>query len=111
MKIEVWNLLEEFDKLEKIIRSSMMPDEREIIKGINIVRGVVRELNVNQVDNEFKNSVKLIINKYESSLNSQMKVMNSYVKYGINRCMMIIDSMVTLNCDMRKDYAIKVRCI
>lgn len=91
MKIEVWNLLEEFASFENIIRNSMMPNEREIINGVNIVREIVQGLNPDLIDCEFGNKVKIMVDKYEKRLNSQMRVVNTYTMYGISRCLSIID--------------------
>lgn len=109
MKIEVWDLLKEINCFEEIIRNSMMPEEREIIKGINFVREIVEELNPNEIDNEFLDTVNLIIDKYEKQLKFQMKIMNSYMRYGISKCVSIINAMINLNESNKKNYIVKKR--
>ena len=55
------------------------------------------EVKCDSVNNEFLDTVNLIIEKYEKQKMSQMKIINSYMKYGISRCVSIINSKININ--------------
>ena len=97
MSDKVWDLLYEFDKLENIIRNSMMPNEWEIIKGINIVKEIVKEINPMEIDEEFKKFVMIGVNAYKKELQNRMIVINSYVEYGISSGLRLIDQVEYFN--------------
>lgn len=80
-----------------------MPNEQEIIQGINLVREIVKELNPNVIDSAFGIRVRFIIDKYNKNLHSQMRVVNNYTAYGISNCLSIIDGLIKL-----KEKSVKV---
>jgi len=108
MSNKVFELLYEFDRLENIIRNSMMANEWEIIKGINIVKEIIKELNPMEIDEEFKKSVIISVNAYKKELQNRMIVINSYVEYGISRGLRLIDQVDYFN-RINNDKNMKIR--
>lgn len=109
MKKEVSDLFFEFTKLEEIIRNSMMPNDREIIKGINIVREIVREINLEEVNSELKDKIILMICLYRKELQNKGRIINSYIEYGINQGIRLINGMINYNENLYKDKMIRIR--
>ena len=109
MKKEVSDLFFEFTKLEEIIRNSMMPNDREIIKGINIVREIVREINLEEVNSELKDKVILMICLYRKEIQDKGRIINSYIEYGINQGIRLINGMINYNENLYEDKMIRIR--
>jgi len=108
MSNEVWNLLEQFDILEIDIRKCMVIYDREIISGINVVREIINEINLENVDSEFKNCVMFKIKQYEQDNLSKMKITDNYMMYGISRCLRIIDGVIRVNNRNKKKLVRKI---
>ena len=109
MKREVYDLFFEIAKLEEKIRNNMMDNDKDIIKGINIVREVIKELNPVEVNKELKDNVILMIELYKKELQSQIRIINSYVDYGINQGIRVIDGMIIFNENLCENKMIKIR--
>lgn len=109
MSIEVCELLYEFDRLENIIRNSMMPKEWEIIRGVNIVKEIIEQINPEEITNEFKDSVEIAIIEYKKRLQSQMKVLDSYVDYGISRAVKVVEQMINFKDLKYENNLVKIR--
>lgn len=87
----------------------MMDNDKDIIKGINIVREVIKELNPVEVNKELKDNVILMIELYKKELQSQIRIINSYVDYGINQGIRVIDGMIIYNENLCENKMIKIR--
>lgn len=109
MSIEVCELLYEFDRLENILRNSMMPHEWEIIKGLNIVKEIIKELNPEIINLEFKNCLETTIIEYKMRMQSQMKIVDSYVDYGISRGVKIVEQIIYFKNLGMKNNLVKIR--
>lgn len=109
MKREVWDLFFELAKLEEKIYNSMMINEKDIIKGINIVREVIRELNPKEVNKELKDNTIIMIELYKKELQNQMRIINSFVEYGINQGIRVIDGIIYFNENLCEDKMIRIR--
>lgn len=96
----------EIAKLEEIIRNSMMDNDRDIIKGINIVREIVREINPKEINSELKDNVIIMICLYKKELQNKGRIINSYIEYGINQGIRVIDSLI---CFFNIEKNIKIR--
>lgn len=105
MSSEVIELLNGLDVLENDIFKNMLEHEDEIIRGIELVRYIVKKINLEQVDNEFKKQLLFNIRKYQKNLLEKNIVMDEYMMYGIDKSLLMVDVMI----NSKESYYSRVR--
>jgi len=108
MSGEVIELLNGLDVLENDIFKNMLEHEDEIIRGIELVRYIVKKINLEQVDNEFKKQLLFNIRKYQKNLLEKNIVMDEYMMYGIDKSLLMVDIMIGSN-NSYSDKKIKIK--
>ena len=85
-------LLKRIEQLKKNIKNSMMSGEVNILKGIVIFEVILKEINPSVIDENEALLIEDYVNKYLIKKEDAMQRVNSYIRYGINRCFLVLES-------------------
>ena len=85
------NILDRLNKLKENIKKSMMVGEKDILKGIEIVEEVIKELNPSEMDDDILSMIESCANIVLYKKEERIEHVNSYVHYGINMCYTVLE--------------------
>lgn len=84
-------LLDRTNILKKQVKRNSMIGDNSIITGIELFEDIIKELNVDSIDDETVQFIEKNVDELLIRIEEKRQIINRYIDYGINCCYIILE--------------------
>lgn len=84
-------LLDRTNILKKQVKRNSMIGDNNIITGIELFEDIIKELNVDSIDDETVQFIEKNVDELLIRIEEKRQIINRYIDYGINCCYIILE--------------------